>query len=81
MKRAAGLSMAAVLLISAAPIMTGGILVDEDKHLLDYANSRIQGLIVDYTRNSGQDLRIFSPALGKPIDMYVYLPPHYDPRK
>ena len=35
--------------------------------------------MVDYTSNHGTDGRIFSPILGMPRDLYVYLPPGYDP--
>jgi S-formylglutathione hydrolase FrmB len=48
---------------------------------LDRINGRIQGRIVDYTRNHGVDRRLWSPALQKKRDMYVYLPPGFDPCK
>jgi hypothetical protein len=44
-------------------------------------NRRLAGQMVDYTHNHGQDRRIFSPILGKPRDLYVYLPPGYDPHR
>jgi hypothetical protein len=47
---------------------------------LDRLNRRLCGRLVDYTHNHGQDRRIFSPILGMPRDLYVYLPPSYDPR-
>jgi Putative esterase len=46
---------------------------------LDHLNGKLRGHIVDYTRNHGADRRIVSPILGKPRDLYVYLPPDYDP--
>jgi S-formylglutathione hydrolase FrmB len=73
--------MAAALLLSSAPLLLGGIFDKDDTGLLDRVNSRIQGRVVDYTHNHGQDLRIFSKALQKPQDMYVYLPPSYDAGK
>ncbi len=47
---------------------------------IDRLNRRLAGHMEDYTHNHGQDRRIFSPILGMPRDLYVYLPPGYDPR-
>ena len=47
---------------------------------LDRVNSRLSGHVVDHTKNHGSDRRIFSTILGMPRDLYIYLPPHYDPR-
>jgi S-formylglutathione hydrolase FrmB len=47
---------------------------------LDKVNRRLAGNVVDFTQNHGADRRIFSPILGRPRDMYVYLPPGYDPK-
>ncbi len=46
---------------------------------LDHLNRKIHGKIIDFTENHGADRRIFSPILGRPRDLYVYLPPAYDP--
>ena len=46
---------------------------------LERVNRRLAGHVVDYTNNHGSDRRIFSPILGMPRDLYVYLPPGYDP--
>jgi pimeloyl-ACP methyl ester carboxylesterase len=46
---------------------------------LEKVNRRLEGHVVDYTKNHGPDRRIFSPILGRPRDLYVYLPPGYDP--
>ena len=35
--------------------------------------------MIDYTQNHGADRRICSQILGRPRDLYVYLPPNYDP--
>jgi S-formylglutathione hydrolase FrmB len=46
---------------------------------LERVNGRLAGHVVDYTSNHGSDRRILSPILGMPRDLYVYLPPGYDP--
>jgi enterochelin esterase-like enzyme len=48
---------------------------------LDRLNARIQGHVVDYTNNHGQDRRIWSDALCEKRDLYIYLPPCYDPHR
>lgn len=47
---------------------------------LDRLNRQLCGRVDDYTMNHGQDHRISSPILGQKRDMYVYLPPNYNPR-
>jgi S-formylglutathione hydrolase FrmB len=44
-------------------------------------NRSIAGHVVDYTNNHGRDCRLWSTALCQKKDMYVYLPPGYDPAK
>ena len=46
---------------------------------LDHLNRKLHGRVVDFTKNHGVDRRIESPILGRPRDLYVYLPPGYDP--
>lgn len=40
---------------------------------------KIAGKVLDFTHNHGRDRRIYSPALQCKRDLYVYLPPCYDP--
>ena len=48
---------------------------------LDRLNGKLCGKVVDQTWNHGEDRRIFSPILGRPRDLYIYLPPGYDPSR
>jgi S-formylglutathione hydrolase FrmB len=48
---------------------------------LDHVNRRLAGQVVDHTHNHGSDRRIPSAILGQPRDLYVYLPPGYDPAR
>jgi pimeloyl-ACP methyl ester carboxylesterase len=48
---------------------------------LDRLNRQLHGQVIDYTHNHGHDLRIYSPSLNEKRDLYVYLPPGYDPSK
>ncbi len=46
---------------------------------LEVANQQIQGRLLDYSFNHGTDNRVWSRSLQQRRDLYVYLPPHYDP--
>lgn len=52
----------------------------KDRSELQLLNRKIQGTLVDHTANHGQDNRIWSRALHQRRDLYVYLPPHYNPQ-
>lgn len=51
-----------------------------DRDLRDL-RSRIGGRVLDYTHHHGCDRRIYSTALCRKVDMYVYLPPGYSADK
>lgn len=42
-------------------------------------NAGMAGHVDDYTHNHGHNYRIPSEILGRPRDLYVYVPPGYDP--
>jgi pimeloyl-ACP methyl ester carboxylesterase len=44
-------------------------------------NRPLAGQVLDFTRNHGADRRIWSAALQTKRDVYVYVPPGYDPAK
>lgn len=70
---------AAVIMVILAAPARGQYKGLADAH---WVNHRLSGQIVDYTHNHiGHDNRIFSQILDQPRDMYVYLPPGYDPHK
>lgn len=75
------------LLLAMLVASTGGSargqLIDRfrDNVNLRLVNRLTAGTIVDYTHNHDEDRRIFSPALGMPRDLYVYLPPGYTPTR
>ncbi|HLW68284.1 MAG TPA: alpha/beta hydrolase-fold protein [Gemmataceae bacterium] len=48
---------------------------------LDQLNSQLHGKVIDFTHNHGADKRFWSEALCEKRDMYVYVPPCYDPRQ
>lgn len=49
--------------------------------LLERRNHQLCGHVVDFTHNHGSDNRIWSEVLHEKRDLYVYLPPGYDPCK
>src|SRR5262245_897875 len=75
---AAGLFVLGLLLALPAPARAH--LLPRPLKLLR-VNLHLAGTVLDYTRNHGADHRIWSPALEGKRDLYVYLPPGYDPCK
>lgn len=70
------MAAAVILGLAVSAVQAGPI---HDRHKLDQVNAHLHGQIVDYTNNHGQDRRIWSYALHDKRDLYVYLPPGYDP--
>lgn len=69
--------VAALLLVASTAVPARAQVFDWVN--LDRLNSKLRGRVVDCTQNHGADRRICSPMLGKPRDLYVYLPPGYNP--
>ncbi len=46
---------------------------------VERVNRELHGRLVAYIRRPGHDQRMWSPALGQFRDLFVYLPPGYDP--
>jgi S-formylglutathione hydrolase FrmB len=69
----------AVLLVGLFPWSPAPAHVLRNRGALDAVNRQLQGQVVDHTNNHGTDRRIWSPSLGQKRDLYVYLPPGFDP--
>ena len=51
----------------------------KDNNELVTLNKRLAGKVMDHTANHGRDLRIMSRSLWQRRDLYVYLPPGFNP--
>lgn len=75
MKRYAWLGL--ILLVSIPLDSAQATSKPKPNNRLAAINDRISGQVVDHTANHDRDRRIWSKALGKRRDLYVYLPPNY----
>ncbi len=73
--------LGAALLVGLAVGDAGAAGWRKDNNDLGIINRRLQGKVVDHTANHGVDNRIWSRALYQRRDLYVYLPPHFDPNQ
>jgi hypothetical protein len=71
-----GRSVAALFLIAFATTPATAQVFNWVK--LDRLNDQLCGKVIDFTQNHGSDRRMCSPILGRPRDLYVYLPPNYE---
>ena len=71
----------AVLLLALVPWSSAPAHPVRRFFMLDRVNRVIGGRVLDFTRNHGADNRIWSPSLHQKRDLYVYLPPGFDPHK
>src|SRR5271165_1020597 len=67
-----------ILVILGLSTLDAGAVFHRERELAS-VNRGLSGTIVDYTSNHGKDNRIYSRALGQKRDLYVYLPPKYNP--
>ena len=72
------------LIVLAAPWLLGlegrGASLGK-RNRLEHLNDRLHGQVLDFTHNHGADRRIWSAALCAKRDLYIYLPPGFDPTK
>lgn len=69
----------AILLLTCLLLVPNAQADSHHKIDLEQFNSCLHGRVLDFTHNHGVDNRIWSQCLGEKRDMYVYLPPCFDP--
>jgi len=67
-----------VLTLAGSGAQAGPLTICPKKQVVRL-NAKLHGCVLDFTKNHSGDNRIWSEALCKKRDMYVYLPPGYDP--
>jgi S-formylglutathione hydrolase FrmB len=79
MKMHVGVVLIVTLGLATSEAHAGGGLLQRWE--LEHVNRCLKGQVLDFTNNHGKDNRIWSAALCAKRDLYVYLPPNYDPAK
>ncbi|MCI0376642.1 MAG: esterase family protein [Gemmataceae bacterium] len=69
---------ACFLLFISGETRAGFYLIPPNVHRV---NRKLYGQVLDYTANNGEDRRMWSAALSCKRDLYIYLPPCFDPAK
>jgi hypothetical protein len=77
--RAGWLAFTFVFLVVGQPCARAHLL--KRPFQLERINRKLAGKVIDHTRNHGADNRIWSEALHEKRDLYVYVPPGFDPCK
>ncbi|MBM4070987.1 MAG: hypothetical protein FJ271_18865 [Planctomycetes bacterium] len=82
-KKLGWLGVAAAVILPLAGLRTSGVLASgwrKADNELYVVSRKLHGTLVDFTFNHGKDNRMWSRSLEQRRDMYVYLPPGYDPQ-
>jgi S-formylglutathione hydrolase FrmB len=77
-KTAGRFALVLALGVCASPVRADAL---KRPHELERLNRRLHGQVLDYTSRHDGDRRLWSEALQQKRDLYVYLPPHFDPGK
>jgi S-formylglutathione hydrolase FrmB len=75
-----GLLIAATLAACSGSVLGFGLRPRQWARL-SHANAELHGTILDFTHNHGADRRFYAPSLCERRDLYVYLPPCYEPNR
>jgi S-formylglutathione hydrolase FrmB len=68
-----------IAILAFLALTTSGEAQFLDRMNLERLNRHLAGQVIDFTKNHRSDCRIESRILGMPRDLYVYLPPGYNP--